>query len=119
MRADAGRELGAAGLLDAAEVAAALTNLRDSAVEDLVDEELHVGATLGDAVGDARETERGRLRLEIDASEGALDYREAVFGHALTAVLRADRTGLEALADAVRAHRADAAVVLARGARLG
>ncbi len=117
--ADAGRELGTAGLLDAAEVRAALADLRDGTVEDLVHEELHVGATLGDAVGDARNAEGRRLHLQIDATEGALNDRETIFRHALTAVGRADGAGLEALADAVRAHRADAAVVLARRARLG
>lgn len=117
--ADAGRELGTAGLLDAAEVRAALADLRDGTVEDLVHEELHVGATLGDAVRDARDAEGRWLHLQIDASEGALNDRETIFWHALTAICRADRAGLKALADTVRAHRADTAVVLARRARLG
>src|SRR5512133_2425642 len=96
VRADARGELGLALLLKAAEPAApgALGRVREEAREHLVDEELHVGAPLRDAVGDARHAEIGRVRLEIDALDRAADDLEARLRHALSAVLRADRAGL-------------------------
>ncbi len=122
VRADARGKLGLAFVLEAVEPAAsapgALGQVRDDAVEHLVDEELHVGATLRHAVGDARHAEHGRVRLDVDALEGAADDLEARLRRARAAVLRADRAGLEVLALPVRAHRAHAAVLLAGRARL-
>src|SRR5262249_23497129 len=90
----------------------------DGAREDLIDEELHVGAAQRDAVRDARHAELRRIRGQIDAAERACHDLDATDGLALAAVLRADGAGLELLALAVGAERADAAVVLARRAVL-
>src|SRR5689334_3837118 len=56
----AGLELRAAAILQATEVAAAPGQSGDRAVDELIHEELHVGATLRHAVGHTRQAEHGR-----------------------------------------------------------
>src|SRR4051812_41680809 len=112
---DAGDELLLALVLETTEVAAALGQGADGAVDELVDEELHVGATLGDAVRDAGEAEVGReAAAEVDAAADHAGHDlEAADGLALAAVVRAVGARLElvGLADAVAAHGAHAAVL--------
>src|SRR5512140_593295 len=119
--ADAGGDLGIALLLEAPEVgAAAVAEVLDEAVERLIEEELRARAALRDAVGHARDAHVGRARGGVDAFARAPEHLEAPHRGAVAAVLVAVGARLvRPLALLVAAHRAHAAVVRARRARLG